>query len=445
MIHIAAFRPLRYNPDRISFVSRVVAPPYDLIDADAADELRARDPHNVVRLTLGKEDGQDHSEEDYRRAAALLQKWRRQDVLVREPVPSVYVCEQCFELSGRELVRRGLICTVLLEDPSGGNVLPHEQTTPEAKADRLRLMEVCRASLSPVFGVFSDQTGQVDRLLHDLETEAPLYEFGLPDGIGYKVWRVSNREALGALAAVLAEENLLIADGHHRYETALAYRERHRQGEGPPGSQPEDFLLTFGVSAKNDGLVVLPTHRLARSPEEFYADRLVTTLQQYFTVEERSVGGPKELAELAGGWTAGEPLIGVYLGRGRLLLLDTDRHDLPSTVVSPDQGERARLPVTVLQYGILEPLFDIPAQSRSYSGRLRYEPNPREVHRFVESGQFDAGFLLPPVDPLAVERVARSGQTMPPKTTFFYPKVPSGLVLYPFENSSTQPVVLEPR
>ncbi|MHC4592336.1 MAG: DUF1015 family protein, partial [Planctomycetota bacterium] len=189
MIQIAPFKALRYNPEEISFISRVVAPPFDVISQEDAQELRDSDPHNVIRLTLGKVGKDGRSDEEYERAAEVFAAWLRGGVLVKEDTPAVYVCEQAFALDGERHVRRGLICAMLLEEFSSGSVLPHEHTMAGPKDDRLRLMTACRANLSQVFGVFSDAEGQVDGLLEEMARGIPLYEFCGTDSVAYQVWR----------------------------------------------------------------------------------------------------------------------------------------------------------------------------------------------------------------------------------------------------------------
>jgi uncharacterized protein (DUF1015 family) len=444
LIQLARFRPLRYNPEAISFISRVVAPPYDLIDEREAEELRQRDPHNVIHLILGKAGPEGRSDAEYESAAETLRRWCGEGVLFLESVPAVYVCEQSFELRGQQYTRRGLLTALLLEEPASGNMLPHEQTTAGAKADRLRLMEACRAQLSPVFGVFSDSGARVDALLGRMCGGELIYEFQTADEIACRIWRVTDSQQISDLAVLLANENLLIADGHHRYETALAYRQKHRSADGPRGAAPEDFLLVFGVSTRNSGLAVLPTHRLARAGAAFDADDLLRRLQKHFNVRKLHVECPGDLQEVVAEWETTEETIGCYLAGGRLVLLQTSDNRLPDAALPPPDEEGRRLPVAILHYGVLAPLFDLAADMRTDSARLRYEPDVDQMYWGVESGRFDVGFLLPPLDPPTLEKYARSGYTMPPKTTYFYPKVSSGLLFYPLGERASAPCLVSP-
>ncbi len=442
MIHIAPFRPLRYEPREISFISRVVAPPYDLISQAEAEELRRRDPHNVVRLILGKEGKSERCPADYEEAALTTARWRAEGILVREPEHAIYLCQQSFTLDEEQFVRRGFLSAILLEDGPSARILPHEHTTRRPVRDRLRLMEACRASLSPIFGIFSDTNRQIDQFLAQQEDEGPLYEFCTPDDICYRVWRITDSGIIGRLASLLRKEQLLIADGHHRYETAVAYRDKHRDAQGKPGSAPEDFLLAFCVSARNPGLRVLPTHRLVRTEGPFDPNWLADSLAARFALEESHIGSPRQLQEVLRSWHPEEAVIGCYLAGNRLLLIrpGDEGFRVPDSVPGPPPLRR--LPVTVLHYSILRPFFDIPCKLEEPSQRMRFSADLEQIYWAIESGRSDAAFLLPTISPGTLAKVARSGHRMPPKTTWFYPKIPSGLVLYPFEDDDKLPRLL---
>jgi uncharacterized protein (DUF1015 family) len=442
LLQIAAFRPLRYNPEAISFISRVVAPPYDLIAQAEAEELRAQDPHNVVRLILGKAGPAGRLDSAYAEAADTFRQWRRRGILVREEHPSVYVVQQVFELDGESVVRHGLICALLLEEFSSGRIMPHEQTMDGPKADRLRLMEACRASLSQVFGVFSDAEGEAAVLVRNLTTEMPLYEFTDPDGVAYRVWRAGASDEVRRLAALLRGERLLIADGHHRYETALRYRQLHHSSDGPPGAAPEDFLPVFCVSAKDEGLRILPTHRLVRAEGAFNAADLIARLQQNFELEEREAPTAPALQALLRQVSAPGSSICCYLATGRLLVLKPRVAD-PLADRLPDRPASWRqLPVAQLHYAILEPLLGIPADIPDAHPRLDFTQDVEKLFWAVEGGRAHAGFLLPAASSSLVEQIAETGVRMPPKSTFFFPKIVSGLAIYPFENGEAAPVLL---
>ncbi len=436
-MQIAPFRPLRYNPERISFISRVVAPPYDVISEAQAHILRESDPHNVIRLILGKGNEGLHGDEDYGKAAETLADWRRDGVLMRDEEPALYLCEQTFLVGRRQLVRRGLLCAALLEDSDSGKLLPHEQTREGPRADRLRLMTACRASLSPVFGIFHDEDGTADAMLKKLARGWPLYEFRADD-VAYRIWRVSDAEAIRPLAHALAKERLLIADGHHRYEVALSYRRKHRDPSLPPGRAPEDYLLLYCVSAQNSGLTILPTHRLVKAPEGFDREQFLRDVSATFLVEKAPQMKPEEFVEYIRKLKPHSMVC--YAGPGRVLLL-TDHGLDPLSKSLPDRSPQWRkLPVTLLHYSIMEPLLGIPAENAAVDERVLFTPDAEQVYWSVEGKRYDLAFLLPPTRIGAVEAIAQAGERMPPKSTYFYPKIPSGLAIYPLDDTESVPV-----
>ena len=437
-MQIAPFRPLRYNADRISFISRVVAPPYDVIGEPQAQLLREGDPHNVIRLILGKGNEGLHTDREYQAAAVTLKAWRRDGVLMQDPEPAIYVCEQTFRVHGEERVRRGLLCATLLEQSESGGLLAHEQTRAAPREDRLRLMQACRASLSPVFGIYHDGEGAGAAAVDELATGWPLYEFRMED-VAYRIWRVSDPGRVRALAQVLSGEQLLIADGHHRYETALTYRRLNRDPAVPYGQAPEDYVLLYAVSARDKGLSILPTHRLVKAPEGFDRERFLQALSATFLVERAPSMTPEELVACAR--KLGPHSMLCYAGPGQVFTI-TDHGLDPLQATIPERSPQWRnLPVTLLHYAILEPLLGIPAVIESTDPRILFTPDAEQVYWSIEGARYDLAFLLPPTPVGAVEAIARGGERMPAKSTYFYPKIASGLVIYPLDDPASVPVL----
>jgi len=439
LIQIAPFRALRYDPDRVPSLSRVVAPPFDVIDAKLAVELGRRDPHNVIRLTLGQQGPEGRSEGEYRRAGETLAAWRREGILIVEEDPAVYVCEQAFHVNGVHYVRRGLICAMLLRDFASGDVLPHEHTVAGPKVDRLRLMKACRATASLVFGVFSDPDGRIDALLATMQDGEPLYAFRSEPDTDCRVHRTTDPEAVRQLAMLLRRQRLFIADGHHRYETALRYRDEVRDSARPPGTAPEDFLAIFCVSVNNPGLLALPCHRLVRANGQFAPDSFAAALRQHFDVQDLPVRGPDSLVDLVRSWHDTEDAIGCLLRGPRLLVLRPRQESGIGALLPADSAVLRHLPVTKLHYAVIGPHFGMPPEAGRAPEGLTYSPDPEQVFLGVTKGEFDAGFLLPPIRPAAVEKVARARHTMPSKSTFFYPKIDSGLVFYRLDADAPAP------
>ena len=412
-------------------MSRVVAPPYDLISAELQEELLHRDPHNAVRLVLGKTLPGGRSDLEYTRAAQCLARWRGEGILVLEKEPSIYVVEQVFELNGEPVRRVGFVARLLLEEFGAGGVFPHEQTMAGPKADRLKLMQACRANLSQVFGIYPDPEGRADRLLREMEGTCSLYEYEDDTGVACIVKRVDDASRVQQLQQLLRDAGVCIADGHHRYESALAYRDQARPPSAPPGAAPQDFTTALLVSVADRGLVALPTHRLIRAAS-FNEEALLSGLQRDFQLTHVNVAGAEDLDRAFGELREEGASIGCYLRGGRLFGLHIAHEGEPPRPLQPTP-DVTKLPVSILNEAVLRAHFGVDPTRKEEEDGIRYNHEAAKVYEGVESGGFDAGFLLPPLQPQLVERIARLGQRLPPKSTFFYPKMPSGVLMYPFE------------
>jgi uncharacterized protein (DUF1015 family) len=328
---------------------------------------------------------------------------------------------------------------MLLESLGSGKVMPHENTMAGPKADRLRLWKACRASLSQVFGIFSDTEGAADRAICAMAEEMPLYEFADTAGVAHRLWRVTDAERIGEVAALLRRETLLIADGHHRYETALSYRDTERPPDAEPAASCADFLPLFCVSARDSGLVVLPTHRLVAAEEPWDAGAVARALRSRFDTSELEISSDLELVEAARERVNRAGQIGCFLGGGRLLVLSPSPREELAELLPARSAAWRELAVTRLHYGIIEPFFGIPGDIAEAHPRLAFTQDVAEVYWAVESGRMQAGFLLPATPTQVVEAIARAGERMPPKSTFFYPKIPSGLLFYTYDDEHYVP------
>ncbi|MFW6457150.1 MAG: DUF1015 family protein, partial [Planctomycetota bacterium] len=261
---ISPFRGLRYNPDRISSISRVVAPPYDVIDSEQEEALRARHPQNIVHVTLGKTPQGGRSEDAYNRAATKLHEMKRENVFVQDDTPSIYVIEQSFRVGNDWVVRRGFISALMLEELGTDSIHPHEHTMSSPKDDRFNLTHHCQTKLSQIMGVYSDSNGEIDDYVRNMRSGKPTYSFTDDDEVAYRFWHVTDSDMVYGLVDRMAEEQLVIADGHHRYESSLSYAQQHRDEEKEWGHAPEDYIACLCISVDNPGLLTLPTHRLLR-------------------------------------------------------------------------------------------------------------------------------------------------------------------------------------
>ncbi len=442
MAHIAPFRGLRYNPGLIKDLSLVVAPPYDVISSEGQRTLHARHDQNVIRLILGESlDGDDAEQNRYSRAADYLRRWQAEKVLVRDPVPAVYLYQQTFRLDGaEELTRNAVIALLRLEEFGSRSVLPHERTIPGPKEDRLRLMQSCPANLSPVFGVYPGAPLEMDRLLAAREAKPAI---GLldRDGVGHRVWICQDRLMIESLRRGFERMPILIADGHHRYETALAFRDIMRaRDRGDPtlvNLRPYNYIMMALVSADDPGLVILPIHRLLKQIPGSSLRAYLAHVTPRFTVERVAIPQEPEasaaaLLERLRGTGAGPHRFGLYAGGGDGYLLSlADERVLEEEPSEAKPAAYRRLDVSIVHEHLIEGPLRRQGQPPPADDAITYTHDPVEALRSVRQGGWAAAFLLNPTRIAQVEQVAMAGLRMPPKSTFFYPKLLTGLVINP--------------
>lgn len=421
MAEIRAFQALRYTEDA-GRLGDLVAPPYDVISPEMRAELGARSEHNVVWLTLPESLADDRSKfVKYARAASRLSEWRRDGVLAADLEPGVYRLEQTFvnPLDGLQRVRTALITLLKLEPYEKGVVLPHEQTFPKHKEDRLRLLEATRAHLECIFGLVEDDDRRMIKLIESAPF-APTSDVVTDDGISHSLARCTDDEAIREIQRYMARSRVWIADGHHRYETALKFREA--LGD-QPALIPEDFILIALSSMKDPGLALLPTHRIVTGFDTPLAEAKVR-LETYFNTRRM---GNDELAEAVK--ELASPKIrafGIVLP-GQTGLLAT--LDDPSVALKLVEGTGSNLlkmlDVTILHEIILRRCFGIEGLDR-----VEYTRDAHEAVRRVESSTDTMAVITNPPSVEDMRRIAEAGEKMPQKSTYYYPKLLSGLVMW---------------
>jgi uncharacterized protein (DUF1015 family) len=422
---IEPFASLMFNRSRCGALAEVVAPPYDLIDKARQDALYARSPYNIVRLEL------NHDADPYASAAETLGRWLREGIVERAARPSIYFYTQNFELEGRRLIRNGLIARIRLEEFSAGRILPHERTFPAAKEDRLRLLTATGTNVSPIFGLYPSGNTELERLLTRVAKREPSREpsIDVTDDIGIvnQIRPIDEPEEIRIVQRALAEARVLIADGHHRYETALEYRRPMRAAAGNPGTtMPYDYVMMTLVAFNDPGLVILPTHRLIRRLDRDAMMSFAARARELFDVEEFENGGAMRAALSAGRRGAlgialkGEP--GVRLARLR-------NYDALASLVPDAPKEVRELDVSILHTLVLDRIFGLRPDEVRKGGNIEYTIDARAALAAVERGEADGAFLMNPPSVHDVERVCGAGATMPEKSTYFYPKLLTGLVM----------------
>jgi uncharacterized protein (DUF1015 family) len=417
MARVEPLRALHYNPAVAGPLQDLAAPPYDVIDPQQRAELAARAPHNVVSIDLPEDpEGGDR----YAHAAALLDAWREEGAVVQDDEPALWALVQDYTgPDGRTLTRNGFFARVRVEDYGPGKIRPHERTHPGPKEDRLRLTRATQANLSPIFSLYSDPDLSAWRALEPATHEEPFGEVTDADGTHNRLWRIADPDAIAAVQEAIAGAELLIADGHHRYETARVYAEEVG-GEGP-----HRYVLMCLVALQDKGLTVFPTHRLVDGLKDTdKPEALATTLKQNFDIE------PIEADDLVPpGNGDGTIQMGYMDSHFRRAFRLTLKDQAIADEALPDMPEPyRRLDTAVLEALVLTGPLRLSEDDISHLNGLGYARSFEEARELVESGTFDAGFFLRGIPVTQIQEIAAAGVNMPPKSTYFFPKVPTGLL-----------------
>ncbi len=437
MAIIKPFRGLRYNQDVIPDISSVVTPPYDVISPQEQERYYQVHPNNIVRLDFGKDFPGDTEESNkYTRAAELLKSWREKGILKQEDVPSIYIYDQEFLSGNRRLARRGFISLVKLEPFDKGDIYPHEQTLPGPKADRLKLTQSCRANLSSIFALFPDENKIIDSYLSAIVNIKPDMDFIDDTGVKNKLWVLKEKQTIDRLVALMKEKPLFIADGHHRYETALVYKEQIRKENGRPGEElPSDYVMMVCVSMNNNGLKILPAHRLVRNIKDYCFDRILQSIQESFEVEQLGKGCRTEEFMASLNNEAKDHVFVMYAGQeDAYYKLRLSNEKLLDAIFAKDHPEWRHLDAGILHGMIINKILGITFNDVTLKDYVKYVKEETEAISLVRSGQYQLAFFLNPTRIEQVREIAMARKVMPPKSTYFYPKLITGIVINNFNS-----------
>ncbi|OQX84193.1 MAG: hypothetical protein B6D53_00470 [Candidatus Omnitrophica bacterium 4484_49] len=404
MAEIKEFKAIYYNPGRVS-LSNVVSPPYDIIDDEKKKYLNSLSEYNVVRLILN-----DSSPNPYREAACLFEDWLAKGILVFDDQESLYIYAQRFRYNSQEYTRYGFIGLLKLEEP-GDKVLPHERTYAGPKEDRFKLLKEVRANLSPVFTIFPDSEKNVLNLLVKVVRDIqPLFNFEFDD-MENTVWKISSPQVIRKIKTALRDKPILIADGHHRYEVALWYRNLMRSQEDFPEVEPFDYCMCYFAPIEQEGLLILPTHRMVKltAPWESYRAKL----EESFNIIE-----VKSAQELFKEMSEGEKRFGFYNKRFYLL-------EFRDKEILRKEEHLDFLDVNILHKFILGEIIN-------YRGEISYIEDAYQAIRLVEEGKYSGVFFLNPTPIADIIKVVQQNMRMPQKSTYFYPKILTGITFYKF-------------
>jgi uncharacterized protein (DUF1015 family) len=440
MAHIEPFRALRYNPARVD-LTKVVTQPYDKITSEMQIRYYDASPHNLVRIILGKPQPTDHLEENiYTRAASSFQEWRRQGILLQDGQQSLYQYIQRFQPpgGGAELERRGFIALGKIEDYAASIVHRHEQTLAKPKADRLQLLRATRAHFGQLFMLYSDTAVDIDNALSaDSSTDMEIcIEVRDEYGVLHQVRRVSDPGLIEFVRGKMRDQKLIIADGHHRYETAMNYRNERRAMAAPASASselaPYELVMMTFINMESPGLVILPTHRVVHGLESFSPDALRDRARSYFSVEEvdPAIDATRAVGILRAAGKAGTAMLGVTADRA--FLFDTPRA-LAANLLQGLSLRQQGLDVVQLHKCLLEGVLGISEEAIREQRNIGYVRDAAEALARVREGGANVAFLMNPARMKQVRDIAFAGEVLPQKSTDFYPKLLSGLTIYALE------------
>ncbi len=453
MAVIVPFRGIYYNLKKVRNLSSVTAPPYDVISPEAQESLYGRHPWNVVRLILNKETPQDAPNNNrYTRAAALYREWRRDGVLSRAPNPHFYFLQEEFSTSilpfpfkktaQETIVRRGFIGLIRLEDYSTGVVLPHEKTQTKPRADRLSLMEACEANFSQIFSLYPDEQRATPSIYSRVfSSRTPDLEVSDDEGVRRKLWMVEDPELLSRITNIMKTKKIFIADGHHRYETALAYREKQRERfPANTGRETYFFTMMYLSAMEDEGLIILPTHRVVFGLGGFSPSSFLEDLSGDFSVQSFDFAPQDETAVREtflrefGSRADQSRSLGMLLQKENKYFILRLKNDRALDEASPGISRSLKaLDVNLLHILVFQKRLKIGPRELAAGKNVLYFKDALDAVQAVQSQRGQAAFFLNPTTVSQVRDVSLAGETMPSKSTFFYPKLLTGLVMNPLD------------
>ena len=442
MAEILPFKGLRYNPEKIKDISKVITPPYDVISEKERDDYYQLHPENIIRLILGKDlPGDDQSNNKYTRSAEFFDTWRKEEILKEEAEPAIYIYAQEFTLSGKKYVRRGFISLVKLEDFQTGQIYPHEHTLAKPKEDRMNLMKACNSNLSQVFTFFEDEDSKVSNLLHKVSGGEPgtgvTPDIDFTDIYGVKnlLWVVKDKTVIEELILQMKDRALFIADGHHRYETSRNFRNfmRARYGRRPPYRSYE-YLMMYLTNMTDQGLTVLPSHRLIKRYDNFQLQSFLGKLEDCFdisTVPISNSNNPQtgsNLRKLLMEKGHVDSVIGFHHSGGEVCYLFSLKPGARDRMGDDLHLSLKKLDVLILSRLIFQKALGFSKEDLDDEEIFHYQSDMGKAISLVNSRDFQMVFLLNPTKIDHVREIASDALIMPRKSTYFYPKVLSGLV-----------------
>lgn len=434
MERILPFKAVRYNKNVVGDLSAVVAPPYDAISESQQKELYEDHPFNVVRLECGTKGDEDYEAESrYARSADILNEWMYSGVLVPDKQPAVYVYGQEFELDGKQYSYKGLVCLVRLDEFEKGTVLPHEETLSKAKTDRFNLMMACGANFSAVSSLYIDQDKKVSDIVAENTQQPPESSVKTDDGVVHRIWSITDSETIEKLQVYFKDKQLFIADGHHRYEAAINYRDTLREiNPDYTGEELYNYVMMFLADMDDIEGLVFPTHRLVKNVVGYSEQGFLSQIEEAFTVEKIFAENVVETVKKKLDANTEMPSFAMYTGKDYFYLLKLKDYGFADKVGEGKSKTLRHLGVTVLHTLVLGKGFGLTDSDLKNHTYLTYSHDFAEATREVKNGNFQCSIMLNPVKIHEIKDISLANEKMPQKSTYFYPKLITGLIMNKF-------------
>ena len=423
MAVIKPFRGMRFDTEKAGELKTLCCPPYDIISEEERKEFIKQNEYNVIRLELPKE-----GEDVYARAGEVLDMWRSKGILIHEDKPAIYIYEMEFNAYNKRRSVKGMIARVKVEEFSKGVILPHEFTLSKAKTDRFNLMKATNCNFSQIYALYMDSEHTTLKTIDEQSDFDAQYEFTDDDNITHRLWVCTDEAVIAKLIKDFADRKLYIADGHHRYETAVNYRNWCRENGISKEGDPQDYQMIYLVDMEHPGLIVFPTHRMVRDLESFDKNRVLKSCEEYFDIEKyTSVGNMNTV--LTKQYKEGKKAFAFYCGKGEWYLLTLKDLAVMDSVLPELSPASRQLDVSVLHSLVLEKTMGIDKENMANQINLTYTKFFEEAIMKVDKGEFQCSFILNPTRVTEIRDVAAAGEKMPQKSTYFYPKMITGMVM----------------
>ena len=440
MAKVVPFKGYRYNTDVFKNLNDVTAPPYDIISKEEQQELYNKNEQNIIRVDFGMDFDTDTEDNNrYTRSGEYLKKWIDEQTLKQDDEPAFYIYEQVFSLASGKAPHslKGILSLVELREFADNVVLPHEFTISKAKKDRLMLMRETGANTSPIYSLYLDEDEKIASIIEKNSESEPDISFETSEGVLQNIWILKDKNVNAKITELFEDKKLFIADGHHRYETALNYRRERHEADGTPiGSKDYDYVMMMLVSMSNSGLFVFPTHRLIHDVEKFDETLIISLLTEefaaskiYFTEGDYASIITERLAN-----TVDEKLFAMYTGGNYYYLLELKDLKTIDDAIDNMSDAFKHLDVTILHKLILERYLGIDEENMINQTNLTYMRDASETIQAVKDGKYQCAFLINPTKISEIKNVALANEKMPQKSTYFWPKLVTGLVINKFDD-----------